>query len=226
MAAWTGEDVRNLRIADVSDDEMAVIQEVLERWRSRLGKNVKRSLYYDTEQSFKDLGIALPPQLKRAKTVLGWAAQAVRKPAVRTQFDGLRLPGSDDPFELDEIFVRNAFALEFGQAVLSAGTHGVSLVTVARGGAGEVPVQIQAHSAESAAALWDRRNRRVSAAVTISDADEGRPTEFVAYLPHVVLSCVFTPGSGWVAERYANPSGRAQAVAVTNDPQTRRPFGR
>ena len=116
MSAWTGEDVRNLRIADVSDDEMAVIQEVLERWRSRLGKNVKRSLYYDTEQSFKDLGIALPPQLKRAKTVLGWAAQAVRKPAVRTQFEGLRLPGSDDPFELDEIFVRNAFALEFGQA--------------------------------------------------------------------------------------------------------------
>ena len=48
MAAWTDEDVRNLRIADVSDDEMTVIQEALERWRSRLGKNVKRSLYYDT----------------------------------------------------------------------------------------------------------------------------------------------------------------------------------
>ena len=194
MAAWTGEDVKNLRIADVTDDELVTIREVLERWRSRLGKNVKRSLYYDTEQSFKDLGIALPPQLKRAKTVLGWAAQAVRKPAVRTQFEGLRLPGSDDPFELDEIFVRNAFALEFGQAVLSAGTHGVALVTVARGGAGEVPVQIQAHSAESAAALWDRRNRRVSAAVTISDADEERPTEFVAYLPHVVLTCTYRAG--------------------------------
>ena len=226
MAAWTGEDVRNLRIADVTDDEMAVIQEVLERWRSRLGKNVKRSLYYDTEQSFKDLGIALPPQLKRAKTVLGWAAQAVRKPAVRTQFEGLRLPGSDDPFELDEIFVRNAFALEFGQAVLSAGTHGVALVTVARGGAGEVPVQIQAHSAESSAALWDRRNRRVSAAVTISDVDEERPTEFVAYLPHVVLVCTYRAGSGWSAERIANPAGRALVVPVTNDPQLRRPFGR
>src|SRR5699024_11260212 len=114
---------------------------------------------------------------KRAKTVLGWAAQAVRKPAVRTQFDGLRLPGADDPFELDEIFVRNSFALEFGQAVLSAGTHGVALVTVARGGAGEGPVQIQAHSAESWAALRDRRSRRVSAGVTVSGVDEEGPTE-------------------------------------------------
>jgi hypothetical protein len=93
-------------------------------------------------------------------------------------------------------FSRNAFALEFGQAVLSAGTHGVALVTVARGGAGEVPVQIQAHSAESSAALWDRRNRRVSAAVTVSDVDEERPTEFVAYLPHVVLVCTYRAGSG------------------------------
>src|SRR5699024_6244687 len=108
MAAWTGEDVRNLRIADVTDDELATIREVLERWRAGRGKDVKRSLYYVTERSLKDLGIALPPQLQRAKTVLGWAAQAVRTPAVRTQVAALRLPGADDPFELDEIFVRNA----------------------------------------------------------------------------------------------------------------------
>ena len=186
-----------------------------------------RSLYYDTEQAFKDLGIALPPQLRKAKFVLGWATQAVRKPALRSQFDGLRLPGSDDPFELGEILARNNFSLEFGQSIVSAYTHGVSLVTVAKGAPGEAPVQIQAHSAESSSALWDRRMRRVAAAMTVAEiGKDEKPTEFLIYLPHVVLSCVFTPGQGWSAERFANPSGRAQAVAVTNDPQTRRPFGR
>ena len=166
--AWTNEDIASLRIANVSDDEREIVLDLLAKWNDRLSRNVKRSLYYDTEQAFKDLGIALPPQLRRAKFVLGWATQAVRKPALRSQFDGLRLPGSDDPFELGEVLARNNFSLEFGQSVVSAYTHGVSLVTVAKGAAGEAPVQIQAHSAESSSALWDRRMRRVSAAMTIS----------------------------------------------------------
>lgn len=223
---WTPEDVSGLRITNVRDDEMPLVQAVLEKWRNRLGKNQKRSLYYDTEQAFKDLGISLPPQLRNAKFVLGWATQAVRKPAMRSQFDGLRLPGLDDPFELGEVFSRNRFPLEFGQAIVSAYTHGVSLVTVARGAAGESPVQIQAHGAETSAALWDRRTRRVGAAVTISEIKDDKPSEFIIYLPHVVLSCTYAEGRGWQANRLANTIGRVLAVPVTHDPQLRRPFGR
>ena len=226
MVAWSGDDIAGLRIANVTDDEMAEIRSVMSKWNARIGKNVKRSLYYDTEQSFRDLGIALPPQLKRAKTVLGWAMQAVRKPAMRTQFEGLRLPGSSDPLELGEVLSRNSFALEFGQAVVAAYTHGVSFVTVGKGGPGEVPVQIQAHSAETAAASWDRRNRRVKSAVTISDTKDDRPTEFVAYLDDVVLWCRKNPGEKWSAERIDNPVGRSLVVPVLSDPQLRRPFGR
>ena len=65
MVAWSGEDIRSLRIANVSDDERGLVRAVLGEWNARLEKNAKRSLYYDTEQSFKDLGIALPPQLRR-----------------------------------------------------------------------------------------------------------------------------------------------------------------
>ncbi|WP_180959066.1 phage portal protein [Brevibacterium sp. 239c] len=206
--------------------EVQAIRSLLEEWRRRWPKNVQRSLYYDTEQAFKDLGIALPPQLKKAKFVLGWGTQAVKKPAMRSQFEGLRLPGSDDPFELSQIFTQNRFPLEFSQSVVSAGTHGMSLVTVAKGRAGEAPVQIQAHSAESCAALWDRRNRRLGAALTIGNLSEDRPTEFVVYLPDVVLECSYTKGSGWLAKRHPNTIGRVLAVPVTHDPQLRRPFGR
>lgn len=226
MTAWTMRDIANLTFGNVTDDEMRTIRELCHEWNARLPKNATRSLYYDAEQAFKDLGIALPPQLKKAKTVLGWATQAVRKPAMRSQFEGLRLPGSDDPFELGSVFAANNFQLEFSQSVIAAYTHGVSLVTVARGGEGEAPVQVQAHSAELSSALWDRRARRISAALTVAETHEDRPTRVIVYLPHVVLDCAYVAGVGWSADRIANPVGRALAVPVLSDPQLRRPLGR
>src|SRR5690625_803017 len=189
MAVWTSEDIASLSISDVTDAEMDTIRDLLKVWRDRLDRNLKRSLYYDGEQAFKDLGLMLPPQLKNAKFYLGWATMAVRKMAIRSQFDGLRLPGSDDPFELAEVLGANNFGLEFSQSVVSGYKHGVSFFTVAAGLPGEPDVQIQAHEADSAAALWDYRNRRVKAGLVISDTDQDGPTRFIAYLPDVILVC-------------------------------------
>lgn len=225
MTSWTAADISSLRVGNVTDIELASIRDLLRAWDARRTKNLKRSLYYDSEQAFKDLGLTLPPQLKSAKFYLGWATMAVRKPAMRSQFEGFRLPGSDDPFELGAILAANNFGLELGQGIVSAYKHGMSLVTVAKGGAGEAPVQIQTHSAESSAALWDRRRRRVAAALTISDMDGDKPSEFIVYLPDVVLRCVSGTG-GWSAERIENKIGRTLAVPLTNDPQINKPFGR
>jgi len=115
--------------------------------------------------------------------------------------------------------------LELSQGIVSAYKHGMSLMTVAKGLPGEVEVQIQAHSAESSAALWDRRNRRVSAALTISDMKEDKPSEFIVYLPAVVLRCTRVDGL-WVAERIENKIGRTLAVSLTYDRQLGKPFGR
>lgn len=226
MNEWTASDIKGLRIDGVDEAEMDTIRELLQTWEARLTKNMRRTLYYDGEQAFKDLGLMLPPQLKNAKFFLGWATMAVRKAAIRSQFRGLRLPGSDDPFELGEILSRNNFGLELGQGVVSGYKHGMSLVTVAKGAAGEVPVQIQMHSAESSAALWDRRNRRVSAALTISEMDREKPTEFIVYLPDVVLHCARGDSKKWSATRTPNSIGRALAVPLTYDPQLNKPFGR
>lgn len=225
MSEWTVADINGLRIAGLSDDEMAAVSQLLSVWNDRRTRNLKRSLYYDSEQSFKDLGLTLPPQLRNAKFYLGWATQAVRAAATRSRFEGFRLPGSEDPFELGEILWANRFPLELSQGIVSAYKHGMSLMTVAKGLPGEVEVQIQAHSAESSAALWDRRNRRVSAALTISAMKDDKPNEFIVYLPHVVLRCTRADGR-WTAERIENKIGRTLAVPLTYDPQLGKPFGR
>ena len=226
MSQWTMEDIASLSISDVFDDEMDTIRDLIKVWQDRLSRNLDRALYYDGEQAFKDLGLTLPPQLKNAKFYLGWANMAVRKVAIRSQFDGLRLPGVDDPFDLAEVLDQNSFGLEFSQSVVSGYKHGVSFITVARGLPGEPDVQIQAHEASSAAALWDYRNRRISAGITISSLDKRGPSSFVVHLPHVVLVCDRNDSGRWTAERIANPIGRALMVPVTYDPQTNKPFGR
>ena len=226
MSEWTAQDIASLSVANVSDDEMDTIRDLVKVWQDRLTRNLERTVYYDGEQVFKDLGLMLAPQLKNAKFYLGWGTMAVRKMAIRSQFDGLRLPGEDDPFGLSEVLEQNSFGLEFSQSVVSGYKHGVSFMTVAQGADGEPAVQIQSHEAESAAALWDYRNRRIRAGLTISSLDKQWPTAFVAYLPHVVLACEQNDSGRWSAERLDNPVGRALMVPVTYDPQTNKPFGR
>ena len=214
----------HLRLPSVSDAELGTIKSLLTQWEARLSRNLQRTVYYDGEQAFKDLGLMLPHRLRSARFYLGWATMAVRKAAIRSQFDGLRLPGVADPFDLGVTLEANAFPLEFSQAVMSAYKHGVSFVTVA--GDSSIGAQIQAHSAETATAIWDARTRSVASALTISELDdEGKPSAFLVYLPGAVLTCERSGGS-WSVDRQAVRLPRVPVVPVTYDPQITAPFGR
>ena len=126
----------------------------------------------------------------------------------------------------NSIFARNDFGLELPRrARVGRSTHGVSLVTVGRVPRGEVPVQIPGAQRGDGFGSRDCRNRRVGAALTISETRDERPTSFVAYLPHVVLGVLMTRRA-WAAchELTGTPLGRALAVAGGRS--ARRPLGR
>lgn len=216
----------SIRIEGVDDVELDTIRGLFKVWTDRLPKTLRRTLYADAENPFKDLGIALPPQLRNAKFYLSWAAMAVRRPSLRHQFDGLRMPGQEDPYELGEILDANNFGLEFQQAITSANTHSLSFMTVAKGDVGEPDVQIIGHSATSASALWNRRKRLMDAMLTITETNkDGNPAEFIAWLPDTVITCTLRSGK-WYAEKVPNPVGRVLGVPVRNDPKLDSPFGR
>ena len=212
------------RFPDLSEEDAATVRDLLQVWNDRKLSNWQRSMYYDTEQAFKDLGIALPPQLRAAKFYLGWPTQAVRKLALRSQFDGVKLPGSDDPFELDDVIAANRFPLEFGQAVVSAYTHGMALLTVFKDESGNV--QIQGHSAESCAAIWDYRTRSLASALTITATDDEGPSLITVWLRDKTIIAKRGDGGVWVTDVAPHRLGRVLAVPVTHDPQLRRPLGR
>lgn len=229
VASAGGDLRRPVRIDNTSDVELDVVRELVQVWRDKLPGNLLRSTYYDGKAPLKDLGIAVPPSMRRLDVVLGWPEKAVRALASRNIWDGFVAPGADDdPFALSGVLEANRFDLELPQAIVSAYKHSCSFITTTIGdtASGEPDVVVVARSAEWSAALWDRTRRRISAALAITAADDrGEPTGFVVFLPEVVLTCVRV-GARWVADRQVNRLGQVLVEPLTYDPQLDRPFGR
>lgn len=214
-------------IDDVDEAELDMIRGLWATWSAKYPRNALRSSYYEAKRFVRDLQISTPPDvLHRINAVVGWPAKTVDMLADRTVFDGFILPGgSEDPFELAEVFERNRFDLEFPQALKSAYTHSCAFLTVSRDEAGEV--LIAPRSAESTAAIWDDASRELAGLLVVLDfSDAGHPTEFDVYLPHVSMRCTRDERGKWSAWRVPNHFGAVMAEAVTYSPDLRRPFGR
>lgn len=223
MTMWTGEDIARLDIPGLNSYELDTVRSLFTVWRNHLPMNAKRSLYYAGEQGMKDAGLVMPALMKGSKFALGWPTLAVKKHAVRSQFQGLVSAQTADPLELRETMARSRFSAELSQAVHSAGQHGASLLVVSADDDGHAVAH--AHSFEDSAALWDWGARRIGAALTISRYEDQRPAAFTVYLPTHFLY-VERVGGAWTVEDLSYALGRVPVVAVPYDPQIKRPFGR
>src|SRR5699024_11795488 len=62
----TSDGITRFAFRNVTDSEADEIRNLLKVWSDRLDRNLKRTLYYDGEQAFRDLGLTLPVQLRRS----------------------------------------------------------------------------------------------------------------------------------------------------------------
>jgi len=217
-------------MTNVTDSELDTIRTLVATWLKKYPRNLIRSTYYDGKMPIKPTGNIPPEAFARIRAVLGWPEKAVSGLADRTVFDGfVSAQAEQDPFDLESILDENRFDLELPQAITSALKHSCAFITTAKGdqASGEPAVLVMPRSAEWSAALWDKRRRRISAYLAISDIDDnGRPTAMDIYLPDVVLLCKRRPSGAWVADRRPNLLGEVLAEPLTYDPQLDRPFGR
>jgi hypothetical protein len=217
------------RVAGLTDSEVQTFRSLWDVWKAKLPRNQLRTVYYNGEAPFKDLGISIPPALRSLQVVIGWPEKAVRALAARNIWDGFVAAGQpDDPFDLSGLLSENRFDVELPQAIVSAYKHSCSFISTTLGDtqSGEPDVLVMSRSAEWSSALWDRNRRAVKAALAITDTDkEGRPSAFVVYLSYAVLICVRDAGV-WKVDRRPNPLRVVPVEALTYDPQLDRPFGR
>lgn len=201
---------------------------LINQWMQKLTRNRVRSMYYDTKNPLKDLGISIPPQLKQIETALGWPAKGVNALARRCNFDGFVVPGSDsDPFNLSQIMNENQMDILIPQGITSSLIHATAFLATTRGDvqSGEPDVVQSIRSAVNGTGIWDSRKRGFSSFLSIVDSDDsGNPTEFIMYLPERVLTLIYA-ASKWRVFEQVNPLNRVPVEPLVYQPELARPLG-
>lgn len=217
-----------INVFDLEHDEQDHLDRLLEQLRRKAPRNLLRSAYYDGKNAIRDLGISIPPNMRRIATVLGWSAKAVDVLNRRCNLDGFVIPGYDDTagVGLDELYDSNRLEVESSQADVSSLIHSTAFLITTQGDvqSDEPAVLITARDALSGTGEWDRRRRRLRSFLSIIDVDDdSQPTEMVLYLPNVNVSMTRT-GGRWQVERRAHTYG-VPVEPLPYRPRLDRPFG-
>lgn len=196
-------------------------------WQQKRYRNLLRTVYYEGKNSLKDFGIAVPPQMREAFTPLEWIKKGVQAVTRRSVFEGfVSESGDPDPFGMAGILSDNQFAEEFPQAVTSSAIHACSFLTVTDGDvqSGEPEQLILPRSADSSAAVWDKRRRTLAGFLSVIDTDDFGPSEMVMYTPERVYSLV-KRGQKWSGSWIPNRLDEVSVARLAYTPELNRPFG-
>lgn len=213
-------------VINLSEQDQADLNELAEVWREKLARNQLKKKYYNQKNGLKDLGIAIPPALKNMECALGWPAKAVDMLSVRSRFDGFVF-GDGDDYGLNEILRQNNFSVLYRQATTSELVHSCSFITVSKGGPDDPSVVMSAYDAETAAALWDSRRKKIKCGMTIVDIDPKtrEPTQVNLYTSTAIVE-IHRNGKVWEAEYKNHKLGRPLMEAMVYRPSLDRPFGK
>lgn len=209
----------------VSEDELALVEEMLSRLTFYVPKNRVAEAYYEGRNRIKHLNISIPPHLQSIETVVGWAGTAVDVLDERLEWQGwASLDGND--FGLGDIYSENALDVDSGLGHLDALIYGTSFVVVGAGYEGEPSPLITLESAKNMTGIWDTRMRRLSAALGVNEWRDGEATEVTLYVPYANITLAKVSGIWRVIDRDDHNLGRVMVAQMVNRPRASKQGGR
>ncbi|WP_270207986.1 phage portal protein [Eggerthella lenta] len=222
-----------IAVKGLSEDELADLNALLSVWWRKRERNVIRERYYNAHNRLKDLGISIPPPLKRIETVVGWPEKAVDYIADRAVLEGFTFGGVDESEELNAVMDENDFLSTYSQAVTDALVSSCAFITVTRGKGGEPPAIVSAHSARDSAALWDDRLKRIRCGLAVAEFERDREGRIKGPLlmnmftsSHVLCLRKARNGRYVLESRLEHSQGRPLMEAIRYKPKIGRPFGK
>lgn len=215
----------------LTDGEREMLRDLVTVYQNKLTNNQKQMRYYKDKNELKNLGLSVPRSFEgRINTCVGWAAKAVDMLAERSRFDGFTAAG-DAADELNAVMADNDMANSYAMAVPTQLVHSVGFWTVSAGKDDDPKVVVNYHDAESAAALWDYRRKRIKCGMVVEDVvlnvmtGELDASYVVLHTDEAVVEIAKTQ-TGWKAERKPNWQGRPLMVPMAFKSSHVRPFGK
>lgn len=217
-----------LTLQGLSDNERDILTRLRGKLRQKENRNRLRSHYYEGRKRLDTLGISIPPSMATIETVIGWPAKAVDVLEQRLNFQGFVLPVESELVEmLADIDAQNNMTLERSQAHISGLTHGTAFgfATIGDPSVGDPEIVISVRSARQATAIYDRRRRRLSAALEVVQGDRKSERAEILYLPDQIITLERDENGRETISRTDNPTGRVLCSPLVYRPFLEREFG-
>lgn len=219
----------NARGLDPAD--AAAVRELVGTWQRCRAGNARRGQYYLMQNRLKDLGIALPDQLKNLEVASGWAYKAVDVMRDHVQLDTIDTPDDAECSQaLRRAARRNALGRKFDRAATAALKYCFSLWVVTRNADGAA--RISEYPPTLCSARWDEVEDRIDAGMFVVEFDRYpngviKPTpRWVDVMTDTHLIRLTKDGAGnWSAEYAPHGMGRCPMFAMPYSPDDDRPFG-
>lgn len=160
--------------------------------------NVRQDAYYDASQRVRDLGIAIPPHLRDLEAAIGWPAMAVDVLGERLIHDGWI---GGDNLGVDDIVTANKLDRELRAGRQMAMRYGIAFGVAGKGGPDEPDPLLTVESPMRMTVDWDRRRRRVTAALLTSVDDTGRTDGATLWYDDVTVELSYDRGKWTVEDR-------------------------
>jgi hypothetical protein len=204
----------------LSDDEKNLLDALRAELMSCRYSLELRDCYYNGEQIIRDLGIAIPPELKGLHTVIGWPMIGVDALEQRLDIETWRYADDDNASqELMDIAEANQLIAESGLAHLDTFVYGRAYAAVGTNDLGvDYPPLISIESPLDMTVFYDARARQVTAALRVHKIDDNDAA--VLYLPNQTIHVV-SSSYGWeVIERDVHDLGIVPVVRMSNRQRT------
>lgn len=213
-------------VPGLTDDEGRTLALLLAQLDAKENRNKLRAAVYDGKRAARDLGISMPPQMRRIAYVLGWGAKSVDLLNRRCRLEGFTSPDAAvGDMGLTEVIESNRFLVESHQGQSSSLIHATGFVSTTRGDTGEPPVIFAFRDALNATGEWDERQRRLKSFLSVSErGGNGKPSAGVLHLPGRVFD-VSREGGAWRADGRDSTLDYVPVEPLVFKPRLGRPFG-
>lgn len=201
-------------------DEATTLDRLKQQWQDSQHQDERLLRYYQGRQRIEQLGMAIPPTMRRFLVVTNWCRTVVDTIRDRQQLRWMMLPGEEqadprlraisDASNLDaHLSLFNQDRMIYGRAFMSVGSNEDDP---------ELPL-VRAESPREMTAIVDVRRERIAAAGRFygvhDDTQEG-PRYATLYLPDVTIWCEQDRGRWVELDRDPHRLGRVPIVMHLN----------
>ena len=203
-----------------------VVLRLVKAWRDHYDNNMKRHCYYLMHNALVDLGISIPPSLRRLDAACGWGKKVVDVMVEHSKFDGFTINDEDAQSSINRTVRENKIRMLYRKATTSAFEQAFNLYFVANV---DGRARISAYPANACGVTWDYARQDLEAALFVVDIKKNNVGNYVPTWVNVVLDDALIRirniGGEWRAEYTMHGLGHLPVFLAAHESTLDRPFG-